>query len=326
MYTFEEERLIKELKEKSPKRALLQLPEGLKKEGLRISSLIQKQTPTEVILSGEPLWGACDVAVAEAKTLGCDLIIIYGHAPFMEINFPVIYLEARYEKDISKLIEKSHNHLKEFKSIAIAASVQHLHQIPIVKNFLESKDIKVTVPEASGHSFYDGQVLGCEYNAFKALNVDAIFIIANKFHALGTAMSVNKPVILLDPFNEEITNMEEEKNKIIRQRFAAIEKARNAKKIGIIIGTKIGQKFGSFEHIKERLKKLKKEYVLISMSEITNDKLINLHDIEVFVEIACPRIAIDAASLFEKPILTAREFSVLCGDITWQDLLDKGFI
>ena len=40
--------------------------------------------------------------------------------------------------------------------------------------------------------------------------VTPLFIIANKFHALGAAMSVNKPVILLDPFNEEITNMESE--------------------------------------------------------------------------------------------------------------------
>ncbi len=326
MYTFEESRLIKEIKAKNPKRLLLQLPEGLKKEGLRIASLITKETSSEVILSGEPLWGACDVAIAEAKTLGCDLIVIYGHAPFMQVDFPVLYLEARYEKDITKLIKKAYEQLKNYKSISLATSVQHIHQIPIVKEFLESKGIKVLVPEAKGHAFYDGQVLGCEYNAFKNLKSEAIFIIANKFHALGAAMSMNKPVILLDPFNEEITNMEVEKNKIIKQRAAAIDKARQAKKIGIIIGTKVGQKFGSFDAVKEKLKKLKKEYVMIAMSEITNDKLINLYDIEAFVELACPRIAIDAASLFDKPLLTAREFSVLCGDIEWNDLLEKGFI
>ena len=326
MYKFEESRLIMEINGKKPKRVLLQLPEGLKKDGLRIASLITNKTSSEVILSGEPLWGACDVAITEAKTLGCDLIVIYGHAPFMKVRFPVIYLEARYEKNISKMLAKSYDNLKNYKSIALATSVQHIHQIAKVKEFFESKGIKVSVPEAKGHSFYDGQVLGCEYNSLKTLKADAIFIIANKFHALGAALSTNKPVILLDPFNEEITNMSYEKNKIIKQRGAAIEKARQAKKIGIIIGTKIGQKFGSFESVKEKLKKMNKEYVLISMSEITNDKLINLHDIEAFIELACPRIALVAAALFDKPILTIREFSVLCGDISWTELLEKGFV
>jgi len=50
------------------------------------------------------------------------------------------------------------------------------------------------------------------------------------------------------------------------------------------------------------------------------------NDIEAFVELACPRLAIDAAALFKKPILTAREFAVVCGDITWENLLEKGFL
>ena len=62
------------------------------------------------------------------------------------------------------------------------------------------------------------------------------------------------------------------------------------------------------------------------MGEITNDKLVNLYDIGAFIELACPRIAIDAASLFDKPLLTAREFAVLCGDLRWEDLLERGFI
>ncbi|MBT4576907.1 diphthamide biosynthesis enzyme Dph2 [Candidatus Woesearchaeota archaeon] len=328
MYKFEEEKLIEEIKEKQPKRILLQLPEGIKREGLRISELITSQTNSEVIISGEPLWGACDVAISEAKTIGCDMIIIYGHAPFISVDFPVLYLEARYERDISDLLEKSFESLKDFKKIAIATSVQHIHQVPVVKEFLESKGIEVTVPAAKGHAFYDGQVLGCEYNSFKliAKDVDAVFIIANKFHSLGVAMSINKPVILLDPFNEEISKMDEFKQQIIKQRAVAIDVTKRADKIGIIIGMKVGQKFGSFDHIKDKLKKMDKKFALISMSEITEDKLINLYDIDAFVELACPRIAIDAAALFSKPLLTAREFAVVTGDLTWEDLLERGFL
>ena len=328
MYKFDKTELIKEINQKNPKRILLQLPEGLKKEGLTLANFIQKQTNKEVILSGEPLWGACDLAINEAKSLNCDLIVIYGHSQFMKADFPIIYIEARYEKNISKLLEQSYKKLKNKKTIAIATSVQHIHQISLAKEFFEKKGILVEIPKAKSHAFYDGQVLGCEYTGLKTImnKVDTTLIIANKFHALGVALSTKKPVLLLDPFNEKLEDMEETKQKILKQRAATIDKAKKAKKIGIIIGLKPGQTFGSFDYIKEKLEKLNKEYVIVSMGEITNDKLINLYDIEAFIELACPRIAIDAASLYKKPLLTAREFSVLCGDIKWEDLLEKGFL
>ena len=328
MYVFEEEKLIEEIKERTPKRILLQLPEGLKKEAIRLSKFIQEKTNTEVIVSGEPVWGACDIAVAEAKALNADLIVLYGHAPFIKIDYPILYLEARFEKDLTNLIKESLNYLKSYKKIALVSSVQHIHQLPQIKELLEKESKEVIIPEKKGFSFYDGQVLGCEYNLLKAIskNIEAILIIGNNFHALGAALSVKNPVILLDPYNEEIRNTEEIKNKIIKQRAAVLAKAKEAKKFGIIIGLKPGQKFGSFEYITDKLKKIGKEYVLVSMNEITNDKLINLYDVDAFVELACPRIAIEDVAKYPKPLLTAREFAVLVGDIKWEDLLEKGFL
>ena len=157
-------------------------------------------------------------------------------------------------------------------------------------------------------------------------DVDGIVMVANKFHAVGAAMATTKPVLLIDPLQHEVEDMTLLRNSLIKQRAAVLAKAKEAKKIGVIIGTKIGQKFGSFEHVKQKLEKLGKPYVLVSMGEVTNDKLINLHDVDAFVELACPRIAIDAAALYEKPLLTMREFAVLCGDLTWDDLLERGFL
>lgn len=328
MYIFEEDKLIKEINERKPKRILLQLPEGLKKEAVRLSKFIQEKINTEVIVSGEPVWGACDIAISEAKSLNADLIILYGHAPFISIDYPILYLEARFEKDLTNLIKESIKHLETYKKIALVSSVQHIHQLKQIKKLLEKENKEVIIPEKKGFSFYDGQVLGCEYNLLKPLskNIDAVLIVGNNFHALGAALSVNKPIILVDPYNEEVKSMEELKNKIIKQRAAVLAKAKEAKKFGIIIGLKPGQKFGSFQFITDKLKKIGKEYVLISMNEVSNDKLINLYDVEAFVELACPRIAIEDVAKYSKPILTAREFTVLVGDIKWEDLLEKGFL
>ena len=100
MYKFEEDKLINEIKERKAKKILLQLPEGLKKEASRLVKFIQDNAEAEVIVSGEPCWGACDIALDEARNLKADLIILYGHAPFIKIDYPILYIEARYETNI----------------------------------------------------------------------------------------------------------------------------------------------------------------------------------------------------------------------------------
>jgi 2-(3-amino-3-carboxypropyl)histidine synthase len=62
------------------------------------------------------------------------------------------------------------------------------------------------------------------------------------------------------------------------------------------------------------------------MNEITNEKLINFYDVGCFIELACPRIAIDDVSLFEKPLLTFREALVGLGELSWKEFLKQGII
>src|SRR3989344_2967341 len=112
MYDLEENRLIEEIKNRNAKKVLLQLPEGLKKEASRLVNLIENKTDAEVIVSGEPCWGACDIAINEAKSLNADLIVLYGHAPFMKIDFPILYLETRFKEKINGLTQETLPFLK----------------------------------------------------------------------------------------------------------------------------------------------------------------------------------------------------------------------
>ena len=124
----------------------------------------------------------------------------------------------------------------------------------------------------------------------------------------------------------EIVNMEKLKNKIIKQRAFAIAKVKSARNIGIIIGTKPGQKFGSFETIKKKLEDLGKNVTILTMNEVTQDKLTNFYKIEAFIELACPRIAIEDYGKYDKPIITFREALTIIGNMKWEDLLENGFL
>jgi 2-(3-amino-3-carboxypropyl)histidine synthase len=42
------------------------------------------------------------------------------------------------------------------------------------------------------------------------------------------------------------------------------------------------------------------------------------------VNTACPRISLDDASRFNKPVLTTNEASVVVGELSWEELCKEG--
>jgi 2-(3-amino-3-carboxypropyl)histidine synthase len=45
---------------------------------------------------------------------------------------------------------------------------------------------------------------------------------------------------------------------------------------------------------------------------------------EAYVNTACPRISLDDASKFQKPVLTSSEALVIVGELSWEELCKKG--
>lgn len=324
-FDFEENRVINEIKERNCKKVLLQFPEGIKMEASKISKLLGEKTNADIIVSGEPCWGGCDLALDEARNLKADLLVHYGHAQFIKTDFPILYIELRDNTDLKNLLEKLKEKIKEFQKLGLVSSIQHIHQLENIKSFLNKE---IIIPSKKGFSNYDGHVVGCEYNLLKSIekDVDAFLVVGNRFHSLGAALSVKKPVFLIDVYNQEILNMEEFKDKIIKQRIIAIEKVKESKNIGIIIGTKPGQIFGNYKVIKNKLKNIGKEVTIITMNEVTEDKLINLRGIDAFIELACPRIAVEDYERYKKPIITFKESLVVLNELKLEDLFESGFI
>ena len=328
-FNFQSEYIELEIKKRNAKRILLQFPEGIKQNSLDIVSELQKKMDVEFIISGESCWGGCDINVDEAKRVGADLIVHFGHSQFMETKIPIVYVYVKDERDITELIKKSIKNLDKFYRIGLVTSIQHSHWLNSVKEFYEKNDKKVVIPAGLGRVFSEGQIIGCEYSGLKQIKekVDCVVIIGNRFHALGVALALpDKTVFLIDSYNNVVENMDKFRDKIIKQRFVSIDKFKQAKKIGIIVSLKPGQHFGNVELIKKEFEKQKKEVLIITMNEISNEKLMNFYNLDGFVELACPRIATDDYSRYEKPVLTSREALVVLGKLTWEDLLEKGFV
>ena len=324
---FEKEKLISELKQRTPKRVLVQLPEGIKTQAPELQKDIE-DLGIEVIFSGETAWGGCCIALQEAKDAGCDLIVHFGHAPFINVDFPVLYIEVRDELDLTPFLERSLEALKPYNKISLSYSVQHKHDIPAVIEFYKQNGKEVLLSQKQGYAAYEGHVVGCEYRGLRAIEpeVDAFVVLGNNFHSMGAALAVNKPVFLIDVYNAEITEMKGVKEKIMRERAISIDKLKDARVVGIIQELKPGQKFGPAKLLKEKLEAVGKQALIITMNEMTPDKIHNFYNIDAFVELACPRIAIDDFSKYEKPILTYKEALVALGEKSWDELVEGGFL
>ncbi len=326
---FEKEKLVRELKKRKPKKVLVQLAEGIKQNAVELSKIMKEALPDlEIIFSGETCWGACSVSVQEAEYFGVDLIVHFGHARFIDIDFPILYMEVQDELDLSPLMKQSLEKLKQFKTIGLSYSIQHRHDLKGMKKFYQDKGKKVILSKKIGNVDYEGHIVGCQYEGLRAIQdkVDAFVIFGNQFHSMGAVLAVEKPVFLIDVYNDSVRDMAGIRDKIIKQRAISIDKLKDAKKVGIIVEIKPGQQFGSVRYLLKHLKEAGKEAIVITMNELTPEKLMNFYYIDAFVELACPRIAIDDFYKYGKPILTFKEALIALGKMSWEEGLKSGLV
>ena len=326
-FDFEEERIKQEIAKLGAKRVLLQLPEGLKPEGPRLAKIVER-TGVVPIISADPCYGACDLVTAEAERLGIDMIIHFGHAKLVRHEqIPTVYVEARANVTVAEAVEKSLQLLRIYGKIGLATTVQHVQTLDEAREILVRSGKTVVVGDA-GRVNYAGQVIGCDYSNVRSVanDVDAfLFIGGGRFHALGIALTTSKPTIIADPYENRAFSINEEAQKILKQRWSSVKEAKHAKTFGVLVGLKLGQKhLDDALKIKEIAEKNGKTVFLFAIREILPEALMEFPSVDAYVNTACPRVSLDAPAKFLKPVLTVNEFMVVVGDSSWENLIQKG--
>jgi 2-(3-amino-3-carboxypropyl)histidine synthase len=325
-FDFEEERVKQEITRLGAKRVLLQFPEGLKPESPRLAKIVEANGALPII-SADPCYGACDVAANEAESLGVDLIVHFGHAKLASSKIPTVYVEARSTAVVKEAVEKALPLLNKYCEIGLATTVQHLDSLKQAKTILVKAEKKVIVGNC-GQMNYPGQVTGCNYSNVKSIadGVDAfLFVGGGIFHALGIALSTSKPTFVADPYDNRAFSVNDDAQKILKQRWVSIKEATKAKSFGILIGSKPGQRhFEQALRIKELAEKKGRIAYLLTAKEIIPESLLEFPSIDAYVNTACPRISLEAPQKFSKPVLTINEFIVAMGEDSWENILKKG--
>jgi len=326
-FDFEDERVKQELLKLRAKHVLIQLPEGLKPEALYLAKTIKKFGALPIV-SADPCYGACDLATSDAESLGVDLIIHYGHSKVLKYErIPTIYVEARATVNVNDAVEKALQLLENWRKIGLVTTVQHVQNLDEVRENLLRAGKTVVIGD-SGHLSYSGQVIGCDYSNAKSIAKDVeafLFIGGGRFHALGVALSTSKPTVVADPYEKRAYSVDREAERILRQRWASIEEARESKNFAVLVGLKPGQKrLEEAQRVRQKLEEKGKIAFLFAVKEITPEVLMEFPTVDAYVNTACPRISLDDASKFKKPVLAINEAFVVVGDLTWEKLCRKG--
>ena len=333
MYDLEIERIKKRVEEKNCQSILVQMPEGMLDKPLQnvldhLSKLVQ------IFISGDPSFGSCDLAIDLAEELDCDMLIHFGHSDFgfqhkikeaRESSIDVMLIPAYYNpaKPIDfSAIKRKLNELG-WKTVQLAATIQHLKSLERLQIYLEKNGFNTTIQGT-------GQILGCHVNNLRSEteSIDGLISIhAGFFHTHGILLNSDKPLLQFDPYAQsKIVHDSSNRKNLLQQRFTLLERAKKADQWGVIGSSKLGQ-FNKrmITRIESILKNEGKTPIIVIAENINPQNMANFHFVDAWVVTACPRIAIDDKIRYSKPIVTFREFQYLTKEITWDDLLNDGF-
>jgi 2-(3-amino-3-carboxypropyl)histidine synthase len=331
VYNLAVDRVAKEILSLNAKRILLQFPEGLRNHAFEVAKGIEEKTSTELVVSGDPCYGACDVPLWQADSFGYDLIVHYGHSKMPTLATPgVLYVEAQIDIDVESVVRKALGSLEGHTLIGLVTTIQHIDQLQKAEKILLEAGKRVLIGRPAGKTAYSGQVLGCECSSAISVNENSevfLFIGGGVFHPLGLSLATGKEVVVADPYTGNLNCIgEKERMRVMKRRSAAISVAQNAARFGIVIGTKFGQRrINTALFLKKKLEEKGKEALLISMDEINFSNLVNFSEIGAFVDTACPRIVLDGIEGLPQALITAEEALVMLGCLAWSDVWQATF-
>ena len=319
MFDFELETVSRWISDGGYASVALQMPEGLKIRAPEISEFIERETGAVPVIVGRPCYGACDLFDYHGWA---DALVHFGHSPIPSQGEDpnVLYVESRSDADVDDSILGSLSTLPG--SVGLLATVQYLGLIPKVRRILESSGRSVHVGVGDSRICHPGQVLGCNCSAAEAVDDDVegfLFIGEGDFHPLAAAFGMEKQVLVLNPVTGEVRDMAEKRDRILRRRFAAIQGARDAQSFLVIVCSKVGQDRSELaDGIVGLLRSHGRTAFKVVIEEVNPTALMS-YQVDAFVNTACPRIAMDDAARYPKPMLTPPELEIALGEREWSD-------
>lgn len=303
---------------KNASKVAIQMPEGLKIYAQKVKSRIESETGAFCIICADPCFGACDFDTDFKQY--ADVLIQFGHSniPSMNASSDILFVEVFFDFEVDKLIEEIQPKLGS--KIGLVSAVQYINLLPKIQKILNAQGKEAIIGKGDSRVIFEGQILGCNISAALSADVDQyIYVGSGNFHPISISIETGKSLIVLDPQMNEVRELTDLKDKILRQRYGAITRAQNAEHFLILASSKPGQiRMDKTVEVKELLESKGKTADVVIMERFDPEYLLPFKA-DAYVSTACSRIAIDDYLRYDKPILTPIELEIILGLRDWED-------
>jgi 2-(3-amino-3-carboxypropyl)histidine synthase len=312
------EDLFVALREAHPARIVLQVPAGLTRNATDLVDRLRKETGAAVHLSARACFGACDFPSRD-EAPRADVSVVLGHAPIPNVPLvrPTYFVEMREPAgdpaELARLVQGAHVPSR----VGLVASVQHLDLLDPLTAELERLGFAPRVGRGDWRLAYRGQALGCNYTGAEevAPEVEAfVFLGTGRFHPLGLAFAVDRPVWSLDPV-QGLLEPPIDRGALVRRRLLTVAAARDARRWGILVSTFAGQnRSPTALALQERARARGRDAEVLLFDRL-DPRDLEGRALDAYVNTACPRIALDDGANYPRPVLTPPEFLMALGDL-----------
>ncbi len=309
--------LYRSIRESGVRRVALQVPAGLTRGARELADTLRTEAGVNVLLVARACFGACDFPSSD-EAPGAQALVVLGHAPIPNVRLvlPTYFVEMRHSggdpETLARLL--SDNGLPS--PLGLTCSIQHLD---LVDPFIEAarrRGVEFLFAEGDRRLAYSAQALGCNYTSAERVAGRVrgfVFLGTGAFHPRGLALAVDRPVWSLDPLTATL-EAPVDRATLLRDRLLMVAQCRDARRWGVLVSTFAGQNRSPMAlSLVRKAREKGREAEILVFGRLDPGDLTG-RDFDAYVNTACPRIALDDASLYPRPMLTPPEFLQAIGE------------
>lgn len=300
------------------RKVVLQVPAGLVRNAHDLAAQLREATGVPVVVATRPCFGACDFpSMTEAP--GADAAVVLGHSPIPNVrrNRTTYFVEMRDPHGDAEALAGQLEAGGVPRCLGLVVSVQHLDLAPRLVAALQRRSFHVELGSGDRRLAYPGQALGCNYTSAESVSdrVDAfVFLGTGRFHPLGLAFAVDRPVWSLDPLQGTL-DPPIDRASLIARRQLVVAGCHDARRFGILVSSFAGQDRSPMALALQRRARERGLEAELLVFDRLDPRDLEGRDLDAYVNTACPRIALDDSASYPRPMLTPPEFLMVLGEL-----------
>ncbi|NWU94281.1 DPH2 synthase, partial [Upupa epops] len=313
------------------RKVALQFPDELMADAAVVAARMEAATGAEMYILGDTTYGSCCVDEVAAEHVGAEAVLHYGSACLSPCRrLPVLHIFGKQPLDIERCAEAFRELYPDRQScVVVLSDVVYAHAMgeleqqlcPEYHNIVFSRVLYEDPPGPAlpGEVRQFGRQFTVE--ALGGLQGCAMFYVGTEGLALTSFMLTWNccPFSSFDPTTGCSRHETFNVNRALMRRLYLVERARDARVVGILVGTLgVAGYVAVLQHLQELLCRAGKRSYTFAVGKPNPAKLANFLEVDIFVLVACAQNSLLDSSNFYRPVITPYELELACNpDRKW---------